>query len=177
MIQLQYMTVNYSLLISGAECHTTTLIKGVPHCTTPCVTGHPRPTFSGFCRHRFARNDLFYKVKLTQSNYTYCDKSIGKSNSKRKINAIRNYPCQIEYSGSNHFYRSPFSSCSPNTLTSATVEVAEGAVLSTLSTGIALGTCGQLLLIHVATRSVFSLPLCRSQVDRLMLLEAISFVF
>ena len=31
-IQLQYMTVNYSLLISGAECHTT-LIKGVPHCT------------------------------------------------------------------------------------------------------------------------------------------------
>ena len=84
---------------------------------------------------------------MTQSNYTYCDKSIGKSNSKRKINAIRNYPCQIEYSGSNHFYRSPFSSCSTNALTSATVEVAEGAVLSTLSTGIALGTCGQLLLI------------------------------
>jgi len=55
-------------------------------------------------------------------------------------------PCQFEYFGSNHFYRSLFSvfcSCSPNALTST----AEGAVLSTLSTGIALGTCGQLLLI------------------------------
>src|SRR5467141_3354316 len=103
------------------------------------------------CTFHVMRNNFIYvlilKVKLTQSNYTYYDKSIGKSNSKRKINAIRNYPCQIEYSGSNHFYRSLFSSCSPNALTSATVEVAEGAILSTLSTGIALGTCGQLLLI------------------------------
>ena len=126
-----------SLLQMGRDTYHPPLCYGPP----------PAPLFLDSAGIDLHGTILFYKVKMTQSNYTYCDKSIGKSNSKRKINAIRNYPCQLEYSGSNHFYRSPFSSCSPNALASATVEVAEGAVLSTLSTGIALGTCGQLLLI------------------------------